>query len=142
MAMWYNGPVAWLLRSPLHGLASKNMMLLTYQGRKSGKTYSVPVNYVRDTDGFSVTSLRSRTWWRNLRGGAPVRVRWQGQELEVSARAIEDPEAVTAALAAYLKQVPGYARYFGVGLGTNGEPDAADVARAAQERVMIRIEAV
>jgi hypothetical protein len=76
--MWYNGPMAWLLRSPLHRLVSKNMMLLTYLGRKSGKRYDVPVSYVQDGDGFSVTSMRERTWWRNLRGGAGVRVQLAG----------------------------------------------------------------
>lgn len=78
--MWYNSMMKWLLRSPLHGLISKNIMLLTYTGRKSGKVYTVPVNYVRQSDHLSVVSYRHRTWWRNLRGGAPVTLLIQGQE--------------------------------------------------------------
>jgi hypothetical protein len=67
--MWYNSMMKWILRSPLHGLISKSTMLITYTGHKSGKLYTIPVNYVRDEDVLSVTSYRHRTWWRNLRGG-------------------------------------------------------------------------
>lgn len=33
-----NSAVALLLRSPLHSIASKSLMLLTFTGRKSGKS--------------------------------------------------------------------------------------------------------
>jgi hypothetical protein len=32
-----------LLRSPLHGLLSGMLMLLSYTGRKSGRTYTIPI---------------------------------------------------------------------------------------------------
>ena len=31
-----------LLRSPLHGLMSGSLMLITYAGRKTGKPYTIP----------------------------------------------------------------------------------------------------
>ena len=34
----YNPVVNWLLRSPLHALLSKCTMLITFAGRKSGRT--------------------------------------------------------------------------------------------------------
>ena len=37
-----------ILRSPFHGILSKNMMLLSFKGRKSGKVYTFPVGYARD----------------------------------------------------------------------------------------------
>lgn len=36
-----------LLRSPLHGLASHTLVVLSYQGRKSGKTYTFPTGYTQ-----------------------------------------------------------------------------------------------
>ena len=45
--MWFNPMITWLLRSPLHGLVSKSIMLITYKGRKSSKEYTTPVNYLR-----------------------------------------------------------------------------------------------
>ncbi|MFQ6085544.1 MAG: nitroreductase family deazaflavin-dependent oxidoreductase [Candidatus Bathyarchaeia archaeon] len=136
--MWYDRIIRWILGSPLHGLVSKNMMLITLTGRKSGKRYTVPVNYVREDDVFFVVSYRHRTWWRNLRGGAPVTVRVKGQELKAVGESIEDKEAVAAGLLAYLQKVPYYAKYFQVTLESDSQPNSEEVARAAQNRVMIR----
>ena len=71
--------VKFILRSPLHGLMSKNRMLLTYQGRKSGKVYTIPVSYFRE--GESIVCFTDSSWWKNLRGGAPVRMRLSGRDV-------------------------------------------------------------
>lgn len=135
--MWFNPIMEWLLKSPLHPIISQNTMLVTYKGRKSGKTYTTPVNYVRDGQVLTTTSYRHRTWWRNLRGGAPVTVRLQGKDLKAHADVIEDDEGVTTHLLAYLGQAPKVAKYFGVALDADGQPDQDDVATAAKERVII-----
>lgn len=137
--MWYNSMMKWILRSPLHGLISKSTMLITYTGHKSGKLYTIPVNYVRDEDVLSVTSYCHRTWWRNLRGGAPVTVRVQDRDLKATAEVIEDDAGVAAGLMAHLQKAPQLAKYFQVRLDANGQPDAADVARIVQDRVVVRI---
>ena len=43
-----NVPMRALLRSPFHGLASANLCLFLYAGRKSGRRYETPLSYVRD----------------------------------------------------------------------------------------------
>ena len=138
--MWYNPMMIWLLRSPLHGLISKSFMLVTYTGRRSGKMYTVPVNYVQNGPVLTVTSYRQRTWWRNLRGGAPLSVHLRGRDIQATGEVIEDDEGVAAALTQYLQNAPGSAKYFQVGLDAAGRPKAADVPRAAGDRVMIRIQ--
>jgi hypothetical protein len=74
---WYNPLMRWLLASPLHGLVSGNTLVLTVTGQKTRRSYSFPVNYLRQGDRLLVFSQQDRTWWRNLRGGAPVTVRLQ-----------------------------------------------------------------
>ncbi len=128
-----------ILRSPFHGLISTNIMLIAFTGRRSGETYSTPVNYVRGDDGITVFSRRSRTWWKNLRGGAPVTVRVKGQELKAIAESTEDLDRVTAALLDYLGQSPNYAKYYQVTLGPTGAPNPEEVAQAARDLVLIRI---
>jgi hypothetical protein len=49
-----NGFMRAILRSPLHGLVSNNVILITFTGRKSGNTYTMPVNYVRDGDALII----------------------------------------------------------------------------------------
>jgi hypothetical protein len=36
--MGYNTLLIWLLRSPFHGFLSGSMMLISFRGRKSGKS--------------------------------------------------------------------------------------------------------
>ena len=140
--MWYNRPMSWILRSPLHKVLSKSTLLITLSGRKSGKLYTLPVNYVREGDILWITSQRQRTWWRNLQGGAPVTLVLQGETRLARGLAIEEPAEVADSLAAYLKLAPGLARYFDVGLDAGGEPIMEDIARAAEQRVVVRIDLV
>ena len=138
--MWYNTPMSWLLRSPLHGTMSKSMLLITVTGRKSGKRYTLPVNYIQDGQTLWITSQRDRTWWRNLQGGAPVEVVLRGRQLNGKGAVLTDPPAVARGLADYLAKVPQYAKYYNVGLDAAGVPLEEDMAQAAQQRVVIRID--
>jgi deazaflavin-dependent oxidoreductase (nitroreductase family) len=137
--MWYNPIMMWILRSPLHSLLSGNTMIITYTGRKSAKTFSTPVNYVRDGDVLWTVSFRHRTWWRNL-SDSPVTVRIQGKDVSGVAKSITDQKEVTADLMAYLQKTPHIAKYLDVRLDANGQPQSKDVAQAAQTRVMIRVQ--
>jgi len=136
--MWYNGIMAFLLRSPLHGIVSANMMLLTCTGRKSGRTYTLPVSYYQEGSVLTTTSFRSRTWWRNLRGGAPVTLRLRGRDAKGTSAVIEDDEEVAEALDALFRRAPQIARYYGVSFDPDGQPDPEDIAVAAEEKVVIR----
>lgn len=135
-----NLPMIRLLRSPLWRLFGPRLMLLTYTGRKSGKSYTTPVNGIREGSRLTVTSYRPRVWWRNLRGGAPVTVRIAGQDLQGIGEVIEDNAGVAAALSLYLQQAPEYARYYHVTFCPDGKPNPEEVARAARDRVVVRVE--
>jgi hypothetical protein len=137
--MWYNTPMSWILRSPLHGLLSKSTVLITLSGRKSGKKYTLPVNYVRDGETLIVTSQRERTWWRNLQGGAPLTVVLQGKTLPARGEALVEESAVVDGLRHTFRIAPKLARYFGVTLDADGKPESADLIQAAHERVVVEI---
>jgi hypothetical protein len=79
-----------LLRSPLHRLLSGSLLLVTYTGRQSGRTFTIPVMYVQDEVELVVYVGRSsdKVWWRNLRGGAQVSVRLRGRELTGTGSAV------------------------------------------------------
>ena len=140
--MWFDPIMKGLLRSPLHGLISKNMMLITYTGRKSGEKFTTPVNYLsmkQDEHQFlATTSMRERVWWRNLRGGAPVTVRLRGKDYPATAEVIEDELGVAKNLGAYLLLCPDLAKYFKVRLEVNGQPKDEDIVDAARTRVFIK----
>lgn len=128
-----------VLRSPVHGMVDKTVLLITFTGRKSGKTYTTPVSYSQSGD--QVTIFTHSDWWKNLRNGAPVKLRIRGRELEGRAEPIaEDKQAVAAGLATHLRKVPGDARYYGVTFDDYKNPSVEEVASAAQTVVMIRVQ--
>jgi deazaflavin-dependent oxidoreductase (nitroreductase family) len=135
--MWFNPLMIWLIRSPFHRLLSKNFMTLDFKGRKSGKSYRVPVNYTRQGELLITYSYRERTWWRNLRGGALVVLRLEGKDIQAASRVIENDAEVANALSIYLHQMPQMAKYFQVGLDAACAPKVDDIQRTAAERVVI-----
>ena len=138
--MWFNPMMVWLLKSPLHGMISRGVMLVSVTGRKSGKMISTPTNYLRDGTTLWVISWRDRKWWRNLRGGAKVRVLLAGRSVEGRGQVIEDEVAVAHSLFDYYRRVPQYAKYVKIGMDTAGLPISADCERVASSMVMVRID--
>ncbi len=83
-----NPAMTGLLRSPLHGLLSKSLMLLIYEGRKSRKRYIIPVGYVeRDNKLYVFTHS---AWYKNFIGGAPVALRLRGELVRGTATVVDD----------------------------------------------------
>jgi hypothetical protein len=140
--MWFNPIVTWLLRSPLHGLISKGTMLVTVTGCKTCKPITTPTNYQRDGDSLWVVSWRERTWWRNLRGGAPVKVLLAGREESGDGLVIEEKGEVAKSLCDYVRRAPQMASYFNIKTDKSGQPNPMDCEAAAEKMVMVRIDLV
>jgi deazaflavin-dependent oxidoreductase (nitroreductase family) len=138
VTMWYNPIIRSLLRSPLHFFVSKNMMLMTYTGRRSGKSYTTPMSYLTVGEALYTISSRERIWWRNLRGGADVTLRLRGEDVPARVEAIEGHTEVARELFLYLKTAPQLARYMSVTIDSDGIPNSEDVARLAHENVVVR----
>jgi deazaflavin-dependent oxidoreductase (nitroreductase family) len=134
-----NAFVLFLLRSPLHPLLGGSFAVITVTGRKTGRRISTPINVARAADGFTVVSYRSRTWWKNLLGGRAGELRVGGKTIPVTARIAEQPGEVRDGLKAYFERYPEYAKYFGIRRDEQGMIPEADLARAAGERVIIRL---
>jgi deazaflavin-dependent oxidoreductase (nitroreductase family) len=135
-----NRVVSAILRSPLHPLLGRDFALIEFTGRRSGQTYSVPVNAFAEGEGFLIISRRDRTWWRNLRQRPAARLRRRGRTQAVQARVVEAPPEVADLLRAHLRQRPSHARYFAVAIDGEGEPDATQIGTAALDRVLIRLQ--
>lgn len=66
-----------VLRSPFHGMMSRQLLLITFTGRKSGKVFTTPALY--EQEGETLLLRVGYPWWKNLRNGAAVRVRLRGK---------------------------------------------------------------
>jgi len=93
-----------ILSSPLHRLLSSKRLVVTFTGRRSGKRYSTPVNYLQRGAELLITT--DSKWWHNLEGGAPVELRLRGRRLRARADAVRDPHRVAEALTALVRDHP------------------------------------
>lgn len=96
----FNAPIAALANSRRFGrLINRNITMLTYTGRRSGRTYSIPVAYRRSGGDIviSVNMPDAKTWWRNfLDAGGPLTLRLDDTEHAGHAVATRDAKgAVT-----------------------------------------------
>ena len=124
------------LRSRWHRPVSSSMMVLTFDGARSGRAYSFPVGYAEDAEGL-VTFTRF-AWWKNFREGRPVSLWLRGRKVRGRAVAVRDPEQVAERFPYYLRRNPHDGRYFGVRVGRDGRADPEDLAHAADRLVMVR----
>ena len=128
------------LRSPLHGLLDKEVLLLRCTGRASGKTYTLPVAYAREGD--TLTIFTHAGWWKNLRGGAPASVLLEGRwQRAGTAEATDDPEAVLGALDALIARIGAKAagRHVGLTLDVSPPPSREVVLEALKGGVVVRL---
>ncbi|HNK63339.1 MAG TPA: nitroreductase/quinone reductase family protein [Anaerolineales bacterium] len=133
-----NDFMAWVLRSPFHGMLSSGMMLITITGRKSGKKYITPVGYYREGEFLWVITSRERTWWKNLQGGANVELLLRRQPVMAYAEPELELKAVAARMVEYLRHIPQAASRMGIRM-ENSQPNDDDIARTAKDRLFVRI---
>jgi deazaflavin-dependent oxidoreductase (nitroreductase family) len=110
---WYgnlfNKRVRHRLRSENHQLLSNNHLLITVTGRRTGKQYTIPVNYRRFDDGNLVIGTEA-DWWHNLKGGAEVELLVAGETLRGYAEPIHY-DAARRELGMRLL-APGFGRFY------------------------------
>lgn len=79
-----NTPVAAIATSPRFGVGlQRSVTVITYTGRRSGRTFTIPVAYRRNGESIEIAANMpdAKTWWRNFLGdGAPVTLRLDGAD--------------------------------------------------------------
>ncbi|MDP1713499.1 MAG: nitroreductase/quinone reductase family protein [Anaerolineales bacterium] len=133
-----NDFMSWVLRSPFHSMLSNGMMIITVTGCKTGKTYTTPVGYYQEDGYLWILTSRDRTWWRNLLGGAQVKLLLKRKPVNGFAETELDGKAVESRMFEYIRYVPQAAKPLGIRMG-NKIPNAEDVARIAKDRLFVKI---
>jgi deazaflavin-dependent oxidoreductase (nitroreductase family) len=128
-----------IINSPLHPLLGSSFAVITVEGRKTGKPIATPVNVMNDGAGLTVVSLRSRTWWRNLRGGKPATLRLGGRQLSVRGDVLEAQNDVAQAFAGLFARFPNYAKYYGVRPAADESVAREMLERLADKHVVIHL---
>lgn len=90
----FNGGIVALLGAPVLGpLLSKVFVEIEYVGRRSGRVFRTPVNYMKKGDEYviGVAMPDKKTWWRNFLGeGCPILLHFREGQLRGHATARRD----------------------------------------------------
>ena len=106
-----NRIVARVLRSRLHPVLSRSVMLIRYRGRRRGKVVETPVQYAAHDGGIVVLVGRpeDKSWWRSFRQAHDLEVLVQGTWRTMTGRALagtDAPDEVAPLLEAYGRRFP------------------------------------
>ncbi|MGA7668877.1 MAG: nitroreductase/quinone reductase family protein [Nitrolancea sp.] len=115
-----NVPMRLALRLPVPTPLNKQLMLLAFTGRKSGKAYKQPVSYIPD-DGTLLTPGGGK-WKLNLRDDRSIDVWLRGQKVMARPEFVRDPDEVERLLKKMAAANPRVASFVPV-IGSDGEID-------------------
>ena len=130
-----------LLDSRFGRRLNQALLLLEFTGRRSGRTFRTPVGYVREGDRLILVTSPTYRWWRNVVGGARVRVRlpegWRTGEARLL---LPDDAGYDDAVAAQVRgRGPGMLQGFGVQVDAHGRIDPAARADAPTRAHIVEI---
>ena len=138
-----NTMVTAILRSPLHGMMSRSLAVLSYEGRRSGTLHTLPIQYLRDEDTLVIGagSASAKTWWRNFATPQMVSVRLRGRDRTGKASLVDDIERRARYLRAYLDRFP-YTTPTGRPklIRARWKPSAAELREAAEPTVFVAVD--
>jgi deazaflavin-dependent oxidoreductase (nitroreductase family) len=137
----FNALFIWILRSALHSPMSKDLLVLEYRGRKSGKPYAIPLAYVEHDGAPYCVTREYSSWWKNVAAETPVTIWLRGVRTDVIAQRVAGTSAEAhAAFTRFLIANPGTASLvYQVRIDSQRQPDASDVDREIHHSVVVRL---
>src|ERR1700679_3692358 len=104
-----NVPMRAVLSLPFPTPLSRNLMLVSYTGRKTGRSYRQPLSFARD--GEALLTPGGGRWTLNMEGGRPVRIRLRGREVPARPELVREPGEVERLLDVIVAGTPSAARF-------------------------------
>ena len=134
-----NPLVVLILRSPLHFLASKNLIFITFQGRKSKKTFNIPVSYHREGNELIALTLKQNLWWKNLKMLDTTQITLLGKKEDVGLTIVDkDTHFIKEKMRELIIEKPIDAYFAKVKLDKNKLPIEEDLIKASQKHIVLK----
>lgn len=141
MNLWrlINPFVVSILRSPLHFLASKNLIFITFQGRKSKKTFNIPVSYHREGNDLIALTLKKNLWWKNLKMLNNIQITLSGKKTNVGLTIVDqDTQFIKEKMRELIIEKPIDAYFAKVKLDKNKHPLEDDLIEASKKHIVLK----
>ena len=134
---WANSWMRWALTTPgIQKMVGQGVALLSFEGHKTGRAYTIPVSYDRQDDIVTVITKRQRKWWHNFESPIEVQLRLAGQTYQGKAEIQTDDDETLDFMTKYLEKRPVDAKAYGLG---RNERTRDKIARIIPHIVVIRI---
>jgi len=134
-----NPLVVLILRSPLHFLASKNLIFITFKGRKSKKTFNIPVSYHREGNELIALTLKQNLWWKNLKMLNTTQITLLGKKEDVGLTIVDkDTHFIKEKMRELIIEKPIDAYFAKVKLDKNKLPIEEDLIKASQKHIVLK----
>ena len=141
MNLWrlINPFVVLILGSPLHFLASKNLIFITFQGRKSKKTFNIPVSYHREGNDLIALTLKQNLWWKNLKMLNTTQITLLGKKEDVELTIVdEDTQFIKEKMRELIIEKHIDAYFAKVKLDNNKLPIEEDLIEASKKHIVLK----
>jgi len=123
-----------ILSGDSHSLMSRQLLLVSFMGRKTGRSYMRPVSYVRDGNELLIPG--GGKWWKNL-GSGRVDVRLQGSWLQVTPEVVTEPKDISEALGRMMARSRAVSIFTGIGRDLDGRPEPEHLERELRRGFLV-----
>lgn len=135
---WANSLMKWACSTPiLQRMVGQGVALISFEGRKTGNRYTIPVSYFREDNTVTIITKRQRKWWHNFESPIEVELRLAGSTFRGKASIETDQASNLNFMVEYLKKRPIDAKAYGLG---KDELVPDRVARIIPQIVVIEID--
>ncbi len=125
-----NVPMRMLLGLPFSTPLSERLMLISFTGRRTGRTYRQPVSYVQQ--GNTLLTPGGGRWKWNLKNGQPVRIHLRGRDVLARPELVKDLDEIERLLGVMSAANPTVSSFVGVSKGPDGRLDSHQLEAAVQ----------
>jgi deazaflavin-dependent oxidoreductase (nitroreductase family) len=137
----FNPTLVRMLQSRLHGMFSRDLLVLHYVGAKTGTRRALPLSYA-EIDGQLYLCSRDSLWWRNLRNGRPVEIDFRGRRLTATPAVLDlQTDEALAGFRAFLTKYPKTGEMlYDVRADKRRRPLEEDLRREVLRSVVVRLD--
>jgi hypothetical protein len=129
-----------ILKSPLHGLLSEDLAVISFSDPRTGKNLSFSVEYQKEKRFIRVICSRMEGCWQKFIFGSPVEILIRGITYRGWAEIIEDPEEILKEWKALFRHKPEIARVFGIEETEPGESEFSKLPEILKDHAILRID--
>lgn len=135
---WANSLMRWACTAPgIQKMVGQGVALITFEGRRTAKQYTIPVSYHREGNTVTIITKRQRRWWHNFETPLDVELRLAGKTYAGKAHIATDDAENLEFMNEYLQKRPIDAKAYGL---DKDHVTKEKIARIIPHIVVIRIE--